>query len=338
MSIITLTLIMSDILPTDISNKKINLPLFDEFLLRLQTDNYSKETIYNYERDLLTFTQFLKDEINKEFEKIDKGDIELFKAYLLSDDRKTSFSRQVSERKISSGTLNRALSSLRSYLKFLIFRDFPIPVQPEAIRMVRKEKKHYKVAELSEIITLIESPSKFEDDPIVASRNRAMLEVLFATGMRISELLSLNKRDIDASGKIFIIGKGQKERFVYLTERALIYLKEYLSIRQDAYPALFVPQKGRRKNLANCRISTNYLQFKIKEYREKLGIIVPTSAHSLRHGFATYLAENGASPVAIQMLLGHESLNTTTRYVNASDKFAENSHKKFHPLALSDKE
>ena len=71
---------------------------------------------------------------------------------------------------------------------------------------------------------------------------------------------------------------------------------------------------------------------KIKTYREQLRINVPTSAHSLRHGFATYLAESGASPVAIQILLGHESLDTTTRYVNASDKFAERSHRKYHPL------
>ncbi len=75
------------------------------------------------------------------------------------------------------------------------------------------------------------------------------------------------------------------------------------------------------------------MQAKIKKYREVLGIILPTSAHSLRHGFATYLAEEGASPVAIQLLLGHESLNTTTRYVNASQKFAEDAHKKFHPLS-----
>ena len=80
------------------------------------------------------------------------------------------------------------------------------------------------------------------------------------------------------------------------------------------------------------RVSTNYLQAKIKEYREKLRINVPTSAHSLRHGFATYLAESGANPAAIQVLLGHESLDTTTRYVHASDKFAEETHRKFHPV------
>ncbi|PIU56660.1 MAG: hypothetical protein COS87_01500, partial [Chloroflexi bacterium CG07_land_8_20_14_0_80_45_17] len=84
------------------------------------------------------------------------------------------------------------------------------------------------------------------------------------------------------------------------------------------------------------RISTNYLQERIKRYREKLKINVPTSAHSLRHGFATYLAEEGANPAALQVLLGHESLDTTTRYVHASDKYAEETHHKYHPLAEPD--
>ncbi|MDD5147229.1 MAG: tyrosine-type recombinase/integrase [Candidatus Daviesbacteria bacterium] len=331
MSIIIQTLIM---LSSSIeTKKKILLPLFDEFLLHLQTDNYSQETMYNYERDLLTLTYFLEHEVQKEFEQITKVDVERYKAYLLSTDRKTAISEQETSLKLQSGSINRILSSFRSYLKFLIFQDYKIPVVPESVRMVRKEKKHYKVAELNELISLIESPSTFEKNSVVATRNRAMLEVLFATGMRISELLSLNRRDIDSSGRIFIIGKGKKERFVYLTERAKFYVDNYLKLRKDALPALFVPQKGKRMGQRDCRISPNYLQAKIKSYREKLGIIVPTSAHSLRHGFATYLAEEGASPVAIQMLLGHESLNTTTRYVNASDRFAEDSHRRYHPLA-----
>lgn len=316
----------------------VTLPLVDEFLLSLQTNNYSPETIYNYELDLQTFTYFLDNELKKDFSSFCKSDVEQYKAYLLSSDRKTAILEEEAQQKLQSGSVNRLLSSLRSYLKFLIFQDFPAPVVPDNIRLVKKENKHYKVAELDDLVRLIESPLYLEKDPIVSARNRAMLEVLFATGMRISELLSLNKIDIDHSGKIFIKGKGKKERFVYLTERALFYINQYLGVRNDTSLALFVPQKGKRKGSRDCRISTNYLQAKIKVYREKLGIIVPTSAHSLRHGFATYLAEEGASPVAIQMLLGHESLNTTTRYVNASDKFAQDSHKRFHPLAKVDKD
>ncbi|HAM37551.1 TPA: hypothetical protein DCP42_02455, partial [Patescibacteria group bacterium] len=94
----------------------------------------------------------------------------------------------------------------------------------------------------------------------------------------------------------------------------------------------FIPFSGGRYGKEDMRISTNYFQEKIAEYRRKLGIQIPTSAHSLRHGFATYLAEQGASPVALQALLGHESLNTTTKYVHASEKFAEETVRKNHPL------
>lgn len=315
------------------SKKNIQLPLIDDFLLYLQTNNNSPETIYNYERDLLTLAYFLQNEISKEFSQITKADIEKYKAYLLSEDRKTSITQQDAQTRLQSGSINRILSSLRSYLKFLIYQDHPVPIAPELVRMVRRERKHYKVAEFEEIVKLIESPSRLERNPLVAARNRAMIEVLFATGMRISELLSLNRQDLNPSGKIFIIGKGKKERFVYLTPRAISAVDDYLKLRKDNQRALFIPNKGKGMNKKERRISPNYLQAKLKEYREKLNIIVPISAHSLRHGFATYLAESGASPVAIQLLLGHESLATTTKYINASDKFAEEAHRKFHPLA-----
>lgn len=323
---------------TDKNSKSLQLPLIDEFLLYLQTNNYSSETMYNYERDLLTFTYFLQNDLNKEFKSITKADIEKYRAYLFSVDRKTSINKREVENKLASGSVNRCLSSLRSYLKFLVYQDYHSPITPEVIRMVKKERRHYKVAEFEEIVKLIESPISLEKDPIIGARNKAMLELLFATGMRISELLSLNRRDINSSGRIFIMGKGKKERFVYLTPRALTALETYSRLRKDNQPALFVPNKGKGMVKRERRISTNYLQEKIKFYREKLGIITPISAHSIRHAYATYMAEKGASAVALQLLLGHESLATTTKYVNPSDKFAEETHRKFHPLyGTSDK-
>jgi site-specific recombinase XerD len=210
--------------------------------------------------------------------------------------------------------------------------DYKIPVAPEAVKLVKTEKKHAKVAEFKDLVRLIEAPAGLEKDPKIGLRNRVMLEVLFSTGMRISELCKLRKSDIDGSGKIFIMGKGKKERFVYLTPRVTHLLEIYFETRHDNLPGLFIPYRGLNSKKLDKKVSTNYLQAKIKEYREKLRINVPTSAHSLRHGFATYLAEQGASPAAIQVLLGHESLNTTTRYVHTSDKFAEETHHKFHPL------
>lgn len=314
----------------------ISLPKKDDFLLNLQTNNFSAETVYNYERDLMVFENFLNHDIKlSEFDTITKQTILQFKAFLISKDRVTA-SQAKGLKLLSSGSINRCLSSLRGYFKYLIEMDYDSPVSPEVIKLVKAEKKHIRVAELDKLIRLIESPSYLENNKLVALRNRAMLEVLFSTGMRISELINLNRAQIDNTGRIFIRGKGKKERFVYLTERAVGQLNAYLRCRNDSISALFIPYRGsnsKKNSTTKRRISTNYLQERIKYYREKLKINIPTSAHSLRHGFATYLAENGANPAAIQILLGHESLDTTTRYVHASDRFAENTHKKFHPLS-----
>jgi integrase/recombinase XerC len=311
---------------------KILLPNFDDFLLYLKTNNYSEETIYNYERDLRVFNDFLLSESpTPAFAKISKKTIENYKAYLVSRDRRAA-SGQKSDQKLTSGSINRNLSSLRSFLRYLIDMDRKVPIAPEAVKLIKTERRHPHVAELNDLIRLIEAPSALEKNKKVAFRNRAMLEVLFSTGMRISELVNLNRSQIDQTGRIFVMGKGKKERFVYLTPRAQTHLEAYLATRDDSQPALFIPYRGLNASSSRRRISTNYLQAKIKQYRQKLKINVPTSAHSLRHGFATYLAEAGASPAAIQILLGHESLDTTTRYVHASDRFAQEVHQKYHPL------
>lgn len=307
------------------------LPYLDDFLLSIQTNNYSPETLYNYERDLMVFERFLCSDVKISFEKLNRRVIEQYKAYLVSSDRKTP-TGQMANKKLDAGSVNRNLSSVRRYLKYLIDMDYSVAIAPETIKLLKMPKNHARVAEFEELVRLIESPAKFEKIQEVCMRNRAMLETLFATGMRISELISLNRDQIDKTGRIFIRGKGNKERFVYLTERAKKHIDDYLALRTDESPALFIPYSGRNAHKEKARISPNYLQMKIKQYRERLGINVPTSAHSLRHGFATYLAEQGANPAAIQVLLGHQSLHTTTRYVHASDKYAESTHKKFHPL------
>lgn len=313
-------------------DNRYSLPLIEDFLLSIRTNNYSPETLTNYERDLLTFKNFLSNDVQVSFDSLSRKTIELFKAYLTSRDRKTA-KGHVSTGKLSVASINRTLSSLRAYLKYLVDTDYISPVSPQAVKLLKMPRTHARVAEFNSLVQLIESPVKFEKNKRVAFRNRMMLEVLFATGMRISELLSLNRDQINETGKIFIRGKGKKERFVYLTDRVKSLLKEYLLTREDdGNPALFVPYSGRNSGKTKVRISPNYLQMKIKRYKELLGIIVPTSAHSFRHGFATYLAEQGANPAAIQILLGHESLQTTTRYVHASDKYAESTHKQFHPL------
>lgn len=307
------------------------LPYLDDFILNIKASNFSEETAYNYDRDLRVFEFFISNDIKKDFSKLEKTDLLRYKAYLSSSDRKTAEEHKP-DKKLGSYSINRMLSALRSYLKFLEDMDRHPPISPVSVKLLKTEKKHARVPEFTEIIKILEAPNKFEDDERVTLRNRAMLETLFATGMRISELLSLKVTQVDQTGRIYIMGKGKKQRFVYLTPRALTHIKHYLLKRDSASDMLFVPYRGSNSQEKNKRISTNYLQYKIKRYRELLDINIPISAHTLRHGFATYLAENGANPAAIQILLGHESLDTTTRYVHASDKFAEKSHHEFHPL------
>jgi len=311
--------------------KNVQLPYSDDFLLNLQVNNLSPETIYNYERDLQVFQDFLK-ESNVEFDNINKKTILNYKAYLVSRDRKTP-KAQKGKKRLASFSINRMLSALRSYLKYLIDMDYKTPISPSEIKLVKTEKKHPRVSEFEEITKLIESPARFERNKIIAVRNRAILETLFSTGMRISELINLKKDQIDKTGRIFIRGKGKKERFVYLTPRAQKHIKNYLEVRNEiSSPYLFVPYRGRNVNLKDKKISPNYLEERVKKYRELLGLNVPISVHGIRHAFATYLAESGANPAAIQILLGHESLDTTTKYVHASDRYAEKIFRKYHPL------
>ncbi len=205
---------------------KIQLPHLDDFLLDLQTNNRSEETIYNYERDLKVFENFLN-EINVNFDKINKKTILNYKAYLVSRDRKTPI-KNSGNKKLASVSMNRMLSVLRSYLKFLTKLDYPLPVPPNAIELVKTEKRLIKVGEFEEIKKLIEAPEQLEKNKVIALRNRAILETLFSTGLRISELTNIKISDIDKNGRIFVKGKGKKERFVYLTPRAQKQIKKYL--------------------------------------------------------------------------------------------------------------
>lgn len=311
--------------------KSEKLPYFDEFLLNLQANNYSDETIYNYERDLEVFVIFLNDsDIN--FSDVSKTTILNYKAYLSSRDRKTP-GHHINSNKLASFSQNKMLSALRTYFKYLIDMDYFCPIPPEVIKLIKTEKKYPRVSDLEEVIKLIESPAMFEKNKVIALRNRAILEALFSTGMRISEVINLRTNQIDKQGRIFIMGKGKKERFVYLTPRAKRHIENYLKVRGEINsPYLFVPYRGKSVRRKDKKISPNYLQYKVKKYRELLGLNIPISVHGIRRAFATYLAEKGASPAAIQILLGHESLDTTTRYVRVSHKYAQKAHAKFHPL------
>ena len=345
------------------------LPYKEDFLLEIQNNNYSQETVYNYKRDLTVFEAFLN--IYKvDFTSLSKKWITHYKGFLRSPDyldkiikwwkeNKESVdqyerslveeiyesfsaihSHREKDQSLAPRSVNRMLSALRTYLKYLVDFDLmeKMPITSDSVKLIKVEKKKAQVADLNELIRLMEFPSEYERDELIAKRNRAILELLFSSGLRISELVKLNRHELNDEGKIYVQGNGKKQRFIYITPRARFYINDYLKNRKDDSDALFAPTRGGRNGKKGKRISTNYLQERIAHYRKVLGIVVPTSAHSFRHGFATYLAEEGASPAAIQILLGHESLHTTDRYVHASDKFAEETHRKYHPLYKADEE
>src|SRR3989344_2076295 len=227
---------------------KSGLPYLDDFILHLQTNNFSRETIYNYERDLSVFADFLERDLKIEFKSINKLAVDRYKAFLASRDRRTPEGASA-KKSLSALSLNRMLSSIRRYIKYLIDMDYPAPLAPEAIKLTKTPRKHPRVAEFEALVRLIESPTLLEKNKVIGIRNRAMLETLFATGMRISELLSLNRNQLDKTGRIFIRGKGRKERFVYLTERAKKSIQQYLTTRADDTQALFTPFRGRMLQL-----------------------------------------------------------------------------------------
>src|SRR5258708_8496237 len=305
---------------------QLSLPLIDDFFLYLQTNNYSPATIYDYKNELSIFDAYIKNRFLR-FNLLNKKALFDFKVCLYSEDRRTPSTNEVVRGKLSTSSINRCISTLRSYLRFLIDQDYPTPIVPDMIRVLRRDRPHAHVAEFKDLVALIELPSQIEMKQEAKLRNRAILELLFATGLRISELINLNRIDFNDLGKMFILGKGRKERYVYLTERAKLHLKQYVISRTDNNQALFVSLKGER-------LCPRHVQERIRFYRLHLKINVRITPHSLRHGFATYLAEQGASPTAIQVLLGHESLETTTRYINVSDQFAQETHRRFHPLAF----
>ncbi|MCS7001776.1 MAG: site-specific integrase, partial [Dehalococcoidia bacterium] len=233
----------------------------EDFLRDLEASGYSTETIYNYRRDLDEFARFLAAR-SLALAAIDRRTITAYKASLASPRRGAvaADGRRTPARKLSGRSINRMLSSLRSFFRFLIEQGEDVPVPPEAIKLVKTERRETQVADLPELVRLIEAPTAIEVDPRVALRNRAVLEVLFATGMRISELVRLDRHQVDDRGRIYILGKGKKRRFVYLTPRAQHHLKNYLLTRADTLPALFVPYRGGRNGERGERLSANYIQ------------------------------------------------------------------------------
>jgi site-specific recombinase XerD len=228
-------------------------------------------------------------------------------------------------------TQNYYMIALRAFLKFLRKRDIEA-ISPEKIELAKLPDRQLDLITSAELERLMKAPREAyekEKDPQKALpylRDSAILEMLFSTGLRVSELCSLNS-DIDLTrDELSVRGKGEKVRVVFLSPTAKEVVREYLKKRDDMEEALFVD--GRPKHLH--RITPRDVQRHLKAYTARAGITSVVTPHTLRHIFATDLLSNGADIRSVQQLLGHASINTTQIYTHITDSHLREIHKKFH--------
>jgi site-specific recombinase XerD len=226
---------------------------------------------------------------------------------------------------IKKRTQNYYLIALRSFLKYLAKRSIEV-IPPERIELAKVAERSIDLINIEELNDLLKSP---DTSTLQGLRDRAMMELLFSTGLRVSELCSL-PRDINLKLDEFSIrGKGEKVRVVFLSENAKKWVNEYLKKRKDMDDALFV-QIADKKKRNTLRLTPRSVERIIKFYAIKAGISKKVTPHVIRHSFATDLLRNGADLRSVQMLLGHANIGTTQIYTHITDSELKKVHQKFH--------
>ncbi len=298
-----------------------------DFLEYLEIErNCSKLTIRNYRHYLERFLKFL----SKQFPTLTKPPqitSEVVREYRLF------LSRYVDENGLTLKriTQNYHLIALRAFLRFLIRRDIPT-LNPEKVELGKAESRSLKFLGRNEIDRLMNMP---EISTPQGMRDKAILEVLFSTGLRVSELVKLNRDSINLDrGEFGVIGKGGKTRVVFLSESAIVWLERYLEMRDDDYKPLFIRYAGKKappdKTGSGLRLTVRSVQRIVEKYVKKAKLPIKITPHGLRHSFATDLLSNGADLRAIQEMLGHKNLSTTQIYTHVTNPQLREIHKKFH--------
>lgn len=281
----------------------------------------SLKTVENYDRYLTKFLEYAKTENpNKLTEKM----VREFRLYLnRQPGTKVGGRMEPMKRK----TQNYYLIAVRAFLKYL--RKLEIEsLNPERIELAKVPERSLDLITPQELDRLMKAP-----DPATPRglRDRAILELLFSTGLRISELCGLSIDDVDLSRDEFSVrGKGDKIRVVFLSDSAKKSIKEYLKERKDMDDALFVQFGKNVKNAKELRLSPRAVQRMLKTCAAKAGITRKVSPHVIRHSFATDLLTNGADLRSVQALLGHANIATTQVYTHVTDKHLKEIHKKYH--------
>lgn len=289
----------------------------DRFLKHLDIErNVSKHTIRAYEIDLRDFLRFCGSDVDK----IDLIDIRGFISELISKGK-------------SKTTVSRKIATIRSFFRYL-YQEGVVNLNPAKLVPSPKTSKHLPVfLSVDDVFNLVESPERIG---MLSVRDRAILEMLYSSGLRVSEIVGLDLEDINIrDGLIKVKGKGRKERIVPVGKKALDALKLYLVERKllkkkkaisEADTALFLNRNGKR-------LTDRQVRRIVLKYARKSGIKGHISPHVLRHTFATHLLTGGADLRVIQELLGHSSLSTTQRYTHLDIGHLIDVYDKAHPLA-----
>lgn len=281
----------------------------------------SLKTIENYEHYIDRFLGFAKTENPKDITD------DLLREYRLWLNRQSAGNAAAKAGdSLKKKTQNYYLIALRSFLKYLMKRGV-VSLSPDKIELAKTPERSLDLISRVELDRLMNAP---KDDDVKTLRDKAILELLFSTGLRVSELCSLT-RDLDLKSDEFSVrGKGEKVRVVFLSNEARAAVKKYLDKRKDMDDALFI-QFGKNAAAKNdLKLTPRSVERIIKHYAIKAGITKKVTPHVIRHSFATDLLQNGADLRSVQMLLGHANIGTTQIYTHVTDKHLRDIHKKFH--------
>lgn len=298
--------------------------LIREFLEYLEVErDVSPLTVRNYAHYLRRLSSWMKSQGKDKLSDINQESVRQYRVYIsrLSDGQGSSLSKK---------TQGYHAIALRSFLKYLIRTDRQA-FAPDKIDLPKAESHSLKFLSGEQVDRLLNSPTLSTE---VGKRDRAILEVLFSTGLRVSELVSLDRDTVDLERREFgIIGKGRRQRVVFLSKRAAEWIDAYLKIRRDNYLPMFIRHKGKMgPDVADeeMRLTTRSVQRLIKKYAKKVKIPVDVTPHVLRHSFATDLLMAGADLRSVQEMLGHKNVATTQIYTHITNKQLRDVHEAFH--------
>lgn len=285
----------------------------------------SNKTIENYRHYLNTFVEWGK---IKSTEEITEEKVHKFRVYLAEEKEVLQTTKTTEKHSaLSKSTQNYYVIALRGFLKFLA-RSNVKSLSPDKVELGKADQRMVDFLNIEEIGDLLEAA---RGSSLQTLRDQAILKLLFSAGLRISELVSLDRDSINLDKQEFSIkGKGNKVRVVFISDVARDALEKYLIKRTDADMALFIRLVKNQNASDDLRLSSRSIQRMIKKYALQAGIVKKVTPHVLRHSFATNLLENGADIRSVQALLGHASINTTQIYTHVTDANLKKIHQKFH--------